>query len=104
MTASAADAAPAEEPAAARAKPVSPARKMILIILALLLILFTYSVLSDRFTPYTSHARVDTFLVQIAPEVAGKVIAVEARENAHVRKGEVLFRIDPEPYRIALHS
>ena len=104
MTPSAADAGPSNEPATTPAQPASPARKIVLIVLALLLILFTYSVLSDRFTPYTSHARVDTFLVQIAPEVAGKVIAVEARENAHVRKGEVLFRIDPEPYRIALHS
>ena len=82
----------------------NPMRKLVLGTLILLLILFTYSVLSDRFTPYTSHARVDTFLVQIAPEVAGKVIDVGAKENGRVRKGQMLFRIDPEPYQIAVQS
>jgi len=104
MSASAVDPGRPTEPTATRVQPASSARKIVLIVLVLLFILFTYSVLSDRFTPYTSHARVDTFLVQIAPEVAGKVIAVEARENAQVNKGQVLFRIDPRPYRIALHS
>lgn len=82
----------------------SPVRTIILIVLALLLILFSYTVLSDRFTPYTSHARVDTFLVQIAPEVSGRVISVEAKENSHVTKGQVIFRIDPEPFEIALSA
>jgi len=108
MTSSSAESAeqiaPAEaQPPAAEARS-NPVRKIALIILVLLVVLFIYSVLSDRFTPYTSHARVDTFLVQIAPEVAGDVIAVGAKENTHVRKGQMLFRIDPEPYRIAVQS
>jgi|tagenome__1003787_1003787.scaffolds.fasta_scaffold20988956_7 multidrug resistance efflux pump len=106
MTAStAADADPiSEAPVAAPAAPVTSARKLVLTTLVVLLALFTYSVLSDRFTPYTSHARVDTFLVQIAPEVAGKVVAVEARENGQVKKGQVLFRIDPQPFHIAVQA
>jgi multidrug resistance efflux pump len=80
------------------------ARKILLVSVVLLLVIFGYSVLADRFTPYTSHARVDTFLVQLAPEVAGKVVAVGAKENTHVTKGQVLFRIDPEPYRIAVEA
>ena len=90
--------------AAARSAAANPIRKIIVAALILLLILFTYSVLSDRFTPYTSHARVDTFLVQIAPEVAGKVVAVEAKENGHVKKGQVMFRIDPRPFQIAVQA
>ena len=39
-------------------------RKVILIALGLLLILFVYHVLSDRFTPYTSQARVEAFLAR----------------------------------------
>jgi len=42
--------------------------------------------------------------VQIAPEVAGRVVAVEAKENGPVRQGDVLFRIDPQPYRIAVQA
>ncbi len=42
--------------------------------------------------------------VQIAAEESGRVIEVNAHENALVSAGDVLFRIDPEPYRIALQK
>jgi multidrug resistance efflux pump len=84
--------------------PGDPMRRVILIALILLLVLFVYHVLSDRFTPYTSQARVDTFLTQIAPEVAGDVQLVGVKDNGTVRKGDLLFRIDPEPYQLAVRS
>jgi multidrug resistance efflux pump len=82
----------------------NPMRTIILVVIALLLILFVYRVLSDRYTPYTSQARVETFMTQIAPEVAGDVLQVGVKDNGSVRKGELLFRIDPEPYEVAVRS
>jgi multidrug resistance efflux pump len=70
----------------------------------LLLMLFIYHVLSDRYTPYTSQARVETFLTQVAPEVAGDVLEVGVKDNGAVRKGQLLFRIDPEPYELAVRA
>jgi multidrug resistance efflux pump len=84
--------------------PANSMRKIILVALALLLALFVYHVLSDRYTPYTSQARVDAFLTQVAPEVAGDVLQVYVSDNSAVRKGQLLFRIDPEPYQVALRS
>ena len=84
--------------------PASPMRKIILIAIGALLVLFVYHVLSDRYTPYSSQARVETFLTQIAPEVAGDVQEVGVKDNGVVRKGQLLFRIDPEPYEIAVRS
>jgi multidrug resistance efflux pump len=84
--------------------PPNPMRKLILIALGVLLVLFFYHVLSDRYTPYTSQARVETFLTQIAPEVAGDVLEVGVKDNGPVRKGQLLFRIDPEPYDLAVRS
>ena len=84
--------------------PANPMRKVILIALALLLVLFIYHVLSDRFTPYTSQARVEAFLTQVAPEVAGDVLEVGVSDNGPVRKGQLLFRIDPEPYALAVRA
>ena len=84
--------------------PSNPMRRIILAALGLLLVLFIYHVLSDRYTPYTSQARVETFLTQVAPEVAGDVQTVGVRDNGAVRKGQLLFRIDPEPYEIAVRS
>jgi multidrug resistance efflux pump len=84
--------------------PANPMRKVILVALILLLVLFAYHVLADRYTPYSSQARVETFLTQVAPEVAGDVQQVAVRDNAPVRKGQLLFRIDPEPYQLAVRS
>lgn len=79
-------------------------RKIVRVTLAVLLTLFVYHLFADRITPYTSQASIDTFLVQIAPEVSGPVVAVGARDNHQVKKGQMLFRINPVQYRIALQS
>jgi membrane fusion protein (multidrug efflux system) len=50
----------------------------------------------------TENAYVKADIVQIAPEVAGRVIEVAVRDHAHVKAGDVLLRIDPEPYKLAL--
>ena len=56
----------------------------------------------DRLTPSTSQARVQAFVVPVAAEVAGKVLAVHVRDNDEVTPGQLLLDIDPEPFRIAL--
>jgi membrane fusion protein (multidrug efflux system) len=50
----------------------------------------------------TENAYVKADIVQVSSEVAGRIIEVAARDHAHVKAGEVLLRIDPEPYAIAL--
>src|SRR5258708_2070048 len=47
-------------------------------------------------------AYVQAVNVSISPQVAGQVVTIAARSNAPVRKGDALFNLDPEPYRIAL--
>lgn len=91
-------------PEAPTAAPANPARKIILLALILLLLLYGYSVVADRITPYTSQATVDTFLVQVAPEVTGQVIEVGVTDNRAVKKGQLMFRVDPEPFEIALRK
>ncbi|MBA4010422.1 MAG: transporter [Phenylobacterium sp.] len=95
-----------ESPDAAekRPAPASPVRKIVLIVLGLLLAIYAYNVVADRITPYTSQATVDTFLVQIAPEVTGQVQYVGVSDNLPVKRGQLLFRIDRRPFEIALRS
>jgi multidrug resistance efflux pump len=57
---------------------------------------------ADRLTPYSSQARVQAFVVPVAAEVAGKVLAVYVRNNDDVQRGQPLFDIDPSQYQIAL--
>jgi membrane fusion protein (multidrug efflux system) len=49
----------------------------------------------------TDNAYVQADHVTIAPQIGGRVVEVDVRENQAVRKGDVLFRIDPEPLQIA---
>ena len=49
----------------------------------------------------TENAYVKADIVQIAPEIAGRVIEVAVRDHARVAAGDVLLRIDPEPFRLA---
>lgn len=79
-----------------------PVRRWTLIILAAIIVLFFYSMIADRMTPYTSQARVQAFIARMAPEVAGRVLEVPVTDNQRVKAGEVLFRINPEPFEIAL--
>jgi membrane fusion protein (multidrug efflux system) len=57
-------------------------------------------VTSGRFAS-TDNAYVQADHVTIAPQVGGRVVEVNVRENGAVHKGDVLFRIDPEPLEIA---
>ena len=54
--------------------------------------------------PRTDAAEIDAAAIHIAPTVPGRVIAVEAKDDSDVRKGQVLFEIDPEPYRLRLEQ
>lgn len=71
--------------------------------LAILLSL-TWYLLADRFTPYTSQARVQGYVVGVAPKVAGLVTQVWVHNNQEVKAGQPLFEIDPSQYRIALQK
>jgi multidrug resistance efflux pump len=97
------DVASASEEAPAK-PPRDPVRTVTLGVLIALALLFIYHVASDRVTPYTSQANNEVFLVQIAPRVTGQVIEVGARDNQRVHKGQVLYRIDPEPFLIAVKA
>lgn len=50
----------------------------------------------------SENAYVKADKVTIASEVSGKILAVEIREHDTVEAGQLLFRLDDEPYRIAL--
>ena len=77
-------------------------RKGALFIFLLILLSLLWYLLSDRITPYTSQARVQGYVVGVAPKVAGVLTRVWVRNNQEVETGQPLFEIDPSQYRIAL--
>lgn len=50
----------------------------------------------------TDNAYVAQDKVAVSSDVAGRIVEVAVRENQPVRAGDLLFRIDPDPYRIAV--
>ena len=95
---------PPRRRAAGCRKPKDPVKTITKAVLITLLVLFVYHVASDRVTPYTSQSNIEVLLVQIAPQVTGQVIEVATHDNERVKKGQLLYRIDPEPFEIALRA
>ncbi len=54
--------------------------------------------------PSSSDVRVVNYVVQVVPRVTGRVIQVPVEANRPVKKGDVLFRIDPVPYQQQLSA
>lgn len=52
--------------------------------------------------PWTRDGRVSAQVVRIAPEVSGTVQEVAVTDNQYVRRGEVLYRIDPARFQLAV--
>ncbi|MCK6263480.1 HlyD family secretion protein [Vibrio sp. ZSDE26] len=66
------------------------------------IVLFLYIIIADRNAPLTTEGRVHGHVVQIAPEVSSRVTEVMIRNNDHVGKGDILFKLDPRQFEIAL--
>jgi multidrug resistance efflux pump len=54
------------------------------------------------YSPWTRDARIRADVVTVAPDVSGYVTDVRVRSNQFVRKGDILFTIDQDRYRLAL--
>jgi multidrug resistance efflux pump len=60
--------------------------------------------LLNIFAPTTTDVRVVKYVVPIVSQVRGRVIEVPVENNRPVKKGDVLFRIDPEPYQAEVRT
>ena len=73
---------------------------VIIPIVALSAMILTLNVVA----PSSHDVRVVKYVVQVVPQVRGRVLEVPVEPNRLVRKGELLFRIDPTPYQIQLNA
>jgi multidrug resistance efflux pump len=73
---------------------------VIIPIVALTVLVLTLNVVA----PSTADVRVIKYTVQVLPQVRGRVIEVPVQGNDYVKKGDVLFRIDPTPYQLTVKT
>ena len=52
----------------------------------------------------TDDAQVRQDIVSVSPQVNGQVVEVFVRNGSRVKRGDILFKIDPQPYRVALEQ
>ncbi|MEP1085743.1 MAG: biotin/lipoyl-binding protein, partial [Algoriphagus sp.] len=60
--------------------------------------------LLNIYAPSSHDVRVMNYTVEIVPTVTGQVIEVPVEPNQHVKKGDVLFKIDPEPFELKIKN
>jgi len=72
--------------------------------IALFVALFLYFLVADLWMPLTPQAQLTRPVVRLAPRVSGQVLEVAVQNNAHVSAGELIFRLDPEPFRLAVRQ
>ncbi|HDT1528965.1 TPA: multidrug transporter subunit MdtN [Klebsiella aerogenes] len=53
-------------------------------------------------SPETNDAYVYADTIDVVPEVSGRIVEMPIRDNQRVKKGDLLFRIDPRPYKVML--
>ena len=64
----------------------------------------TMILLLNIVAPSSADVRVFKYVVNIVPQVRGRVIEVPVEPNRPVKRGEVLFRIDPTPYQLQVRA
>jgi multidrug resistance efflux pump len=60
--------------------------------------------LLNVWAPSSSDVRVIKYVVQVVPQVRGRVIDVPVEGNSNVKRGDVLFRIDPTPFELQVRT
>jgi multidrug efflux system membrane fusion protein len=75
---------------------------LIVIVSAVVITLYVWSIIERH--PRTDDASVRANVVGIAPRVTGQIFTLNVQDNQAVKKGDVLFEIDPEDYKLILEK
>jgi multidrug resistance efflux pump len=79
------------------------------VVLTLLIVSFAVvvvwrMVMYYMFAPWTRDGHIRADIVQIAPDVSGLIQRVDVRDNQLVSKGQVLFAVDQDRFKLALRQ
>jgi multidrug resistance efflux pump len=72
--------------------------------IVLFALLFAYFLAADLWMPITPQAQLTRPVLRVAPRIEGQVLQVAVGNNQHVAAGQLLFRLDPEPLRLAVQA
>ncbi|HYY26931.1 MAG TPA: biotin/lipoyl-binding protein [Chthoniobacterales bacterium] len=70
-------------------------------LVGLVILCALYEYLSGIFV-YSRDAYITTDIIALAPQVSGPLAVVAVKDNQDVRAGDILLKINPDPFRIEL--
>lgn len=84
-------------------------KKIINILIPLALVLLAFYLSSNAWKIYmdgtwTRDGRVMSEIVKVTPQVSGKIVKIYIKDNQEVKKGELLFEINPQDYLNSLNQ
>jgi len=95
----------ADTPAQEQRSPRRVMRVVLMLIVPLLLLAGGgYYWLASAGKVSTDDAAIKQDIVSVSAQVNGPIVEVAVRNGQHVKQGDLLFRIDPAPYRVALEQ
>jgi membrane fusion protein (multidrug efflux system) len=94
------------QPTRARRRPKKRSMRMVLLLLGPLVVIVggIYVYLTGGRYVGTDNAYVQADKLTITTDVSGVVASIEVKEGQQVKAGDVLFKLDEEPFRIALNG
>jgi membrane fusion protein, multidrug efflux system len=75
---------------------------LIVVVGAVVITLYVWGIVERH--PRTDDATARANVVGIAPRVSGQILNLNVQDNQLVKKGDVLFEIDPEDYKLVLEK
>jgi multidrug resistance efflux pump len=81
-----------------------PVRKITKYVLFITALIFVWYIVADRHAPWSDQARVQTYVIPIVPQVSGRVTEVLVKQDQIVSPGDILFKIDPSDYELAVEN
>ena len=90
--------------ASTEAETYDPVKRITSIALIIIAVVFIWYVIADRLAPWTDQARVQAYIVPVVSQVAGQVIEINVSKDQEVQEGDVLLRINPSDYQLAVDN
>lgn len=82
----------------------SKVRKISILLMSLILLLWSYYIISDRLVPYTNLGTVKAYVIPITPRVSGHITRSYVGLHEIVQPGDTLFQLDPRPFELAIRK
>lgn len=85
-------------------RPPSRRRGIIIVVLAVIVVAGVFFWWRSTYSEDTDDAQVNGHLIQVSSRIAGQVIEVDVNENQKVDAGQVIAKLDPRDFQVAVEN